>query len=636
MQKVKPARSRESAPRPRVPLPETIDLVGERLTIQVNHCRMPNCDNFGIPARHRHGKRGPSLDRDMRYKVHSTSKGTSPSVRCKSCKDNPPMRSNASIASEVRRMIELGGLLRLEETEACRNADCKNAQRPIALHRSRYQKYGTGPNGGQNYLCKSCGRVMLLSRPARLRKNYRRLAGDVFGRIVNKAPMRRTVSGAGLKSCGAYYRILNFIHRRCQAYSGAIDRAMMDGRLRLPGEINIEADAQVYQLNWISRLDRRNVELSAYCCVDSASRFVFGLHSNFDPRVDPFETNANAAKQGDMQIPEAFREHAHYWLAGDELRAGRAMSRSVADSQGLINQLETLYAEAAAREDVENIELHLFNESFITPELKGGLQVHMPYTTYAHWLLMHRILTGAGVEKVQVNVDIDSMSRAAFLCAFADEVRRGDAHMFFVRFTKYLTVDQRRRIMEASARARNAFARTLPASVRNNRAEVARRLMIEAFMHGQRHGKWGDEWIRHPLPTMNEPEKAVAWMTPDKSLGERQKADLFLRAGLARVDNVFQRTRRLVNAFERPIGTSSGYNTVWHGYAPYNPEMVQMYLTLFRAVHNFVWASPLDGQTPAMRLGFARKPLSLDDLLWPGQRIPRRKRTRRKGLALAV
>ena len=38
-----------------------------------------------------------------------------------------------------------------------------------------------------------------------------------------------------------------------------------------------------------------------------------------------------------------------------------------------------------------------------------------------------------------------------------------------------------------------------------------------------------------------------------------------------------------------------------------------------------------DGKTPAMRLGFAKQPLTYDDILWPGQRIPQRKRRRRKG-----
>ena len=24
----------------------------------------------------------------------------------------------------------------------------------------------------------------------------------------------------------------------------------------------------------------------------------------------------------------------------------------------------------------------------------------------------------------------------------------------------------------------------------------------------QKHGKWDDEWVEHPLPTLNEPHKA--------------------------------------------------------------------------------------------------------------------------------
>ena len=42
-----------------------------------------------------------------------------------------------------------------------------------------------------------------------------------------------------------------------------------------------------------------------------------------------------------------------------------------------------------------------------------------------------------------------------------------------------------------------------------------------------------------------------------------------------------------------------------------------------------------DGKTPAMRLGFTRKPLTYADILWPGQRIPRPKRSRRKGRVVA-
>ena len=35
--------------------------------------------------------------------------------------------------------------------------------------------------------------------------------------------------------------------------------------------------------------------------------------------------------------------------------------------------------------------------------------------------------------------------------------------------------------------------------------------------------------------------------------------------------------------------------------------------------------------TPAMRLGFAKQPLDFEDIVWPGQRVPRPKRARRRG-----
>ena len=49
-----------------------------------------------------------------------------------------------------------------------------------------------------------------------------------------------------------------------------------------------------------------------------------------------------------------------------------------------------------------------------------------------------------------------------------------------------------------------------------------------------------------------------------------------------------------------------------------------------------MWTSEEDRMTLAMRLGFVKKPLTLDDILWPRQSIPRPKRSRRKGMPLAV
>ena len=105
---------------PRVPLPKTIELIGKEQILQINHCRNPHCENYGKPARHKRGKPGPSRDRDMEYKLHSTSKGSTPSIRCKSCLDNPPIRSNEGIASEIERLIAAGRLRKAAENHRLR------------------------------------------------------------------------------------------------------------------------------------------------------------------------------------------------------------------------------------------------------------------------------------------------------------------------------------------------------------------------------------------------------------------------------------------------------------------------------------------------------------------------------------
>ncbi len=242
------------------------------------------------------------------------------------------------------------------------------------------------------------------------------------------------------------------------------------------------------------------------------------------------------------------------------------MSRAVVDRRGLLRRIQALYAQAESRADVGNVELQHHNETFRTPFMSGGLQVHLPYTAYAHWLVLRRMLAGGGVRQLQAGMGIDSMNRATFLCAFAEEVKWGAAHAFFVRYDKFKTVDERRRILEESKPRRRAFARSLPPDVRKDRGAVARLMMKANLSDSQPHGRWRDERFEHPLPTMNEPHKAMCWLTPHASVDEDRKADMLLNAGLARVDNVFQMIMRQFNALSArsepqaattPLGTAT-------------------------------------------------------------------------------
>ena len=620
---------------PRVPRHAVADLVNQEKTIQVNHCRNPACTNYGVRPRTMPGRTGPSAERDPHYRLHSTNRGLVPALLCKSCGEIPPVKSNDGIAAEIARLIETDGWWTLEERTACKNPDCRNIEHSVARHPREYTRCGHSSSGGQRYKCRSCGRTVVASTALRLHPRNRERAADVLSRLANKAPKNGVVRGAGLSSSSDYYSILNYIHDRCQAHSAAFDRAMIDGRIRLPEFMAIEADAQSYMLNWTSRFDRRNVEIFGYCSVDGASRYILGLHGNYDAAANAFDVNTESARTGQMSMKEAYRKHAHYWLVGDDLRAGRSKNFATKSVRsGLAGQIEMLYAASASRADVEDIELEHMDTTFRTPFLKDGLLVHMPYTTYAHWYLLRRLLTGAGVQRTQFHFDIDSMSRAGFLCTFIQEIKERRAHAFYVKYDKNLTIDERRAIVGA---ARSFRRRERKLFDPEDHDDIDMILMKRSLTAGRRYGKWDDEWFEHPNPNMGEPHKAMSWITPDVLLDEDTVAEMFLRCGIARVDNVFQLTRRLFSALEKPIGTPSGLNAVWHGYQPYNPTMIQKYLTIFRAVNNFIQVGT-DGRTPAMRLGLMDRPMSYAQMVEaeprarrPARAEQRNRRSRRGG-----
>ena len=605
---------------PRVPVSVTSPVAGSGNEIQVNFCRMPDCDSYGIPAVTSRIKPGPSAGRDPHYKVATTNKGRVSALVCKCCNEKPPIKSNQGVAEELARI----SVPLLSPDQGCPCKDCENHGKSTEAHPKRYHKYGYEKvTNRPQRRCKSCGKKFCIGlEPPRIHPQHHHLASAVFSRVVNKAPVRRTLQGAGMAGKPQiYYDIIRFIRRRCSHVIGSLERGMLRGQVPLPANLHLVTDLQQYQLNWTDRMDKRNPMFSAVCTVDRDSRYIFGLHANYDPDVDSFAIAKESAERDDLERPEAFRRHARLWLPGDELKGGRAAGERIGldREREIQRQLTDIYTSAASREDVEDREFQEMHPGLHNPQAGKGMQVHVPYTVYAHFFLMRQILSGAGVKKVEYSMDCESLLRGAFLSAWCDEVKQGSAHGFYVRHAKYRTVTEREAAKKEARMRLKVFQDSLP---EDQRHEAALLLMMHNLEAATAYGKWQDRWFHHPLPTMNEPEKAVCWLTRrDDGFDSRRVAKMAMRAGLGPVDNVFQLTRRFMNALERPIGTSSGYNTVWHGYAPYNPAMLQQYLDLFRTAHNFCHPGR-DGQTPAIRLGLAEHPLSYDDVLWPGQVPP--------------
>lgn len=618
----------------RVPRTANARVLGEPFPIQVNHCRTPGCANFGVPARTKRGKTGPSADRDLRYKLTSTAKGQEPAIECKACRGKGAVRSNEAIAEEIERIA--GYARPLEHRFACKTEGCANRGLSIGEHRHLYVRRGYRETLGHRiYQCKGClRRVNVSVKVPRIRAKNQALAADVFSRIANKSPMRRTVKGAGLTGNSAYYRILDFIHRRCREMNGTVTRAFLTGERRLPAEMGVALDSQSLMVNWPSKVQRRTVEMTSCCSVDAASRFILELDVNHDPRFDPFEVNHESAELRDMTRKEAFRRYARFWLAGDEMRSGRTGQRRMgrAAAEQAVGDIQDAFRAANAYADVAEMEIVPGQGPLRDHMLRSGMLVKTGYRTLGHMFVLREILKGAGVERLQLSMDEHLSTIASFMCAFREPIAEGRAHGFLVRFDKDCPVDERDRLYKEARRQMRRFARArgLDGLDRQELGFEMIRTALEA------DGLPEDGWLPHPVPTRQEPDKAVRWITERPNMELDDRAGLYLAASLGRVDNVFELTRRFLSPLERPFYTpSGGWNQVWYGYAPYEPDMVRKYLDIFRAVNNFVHTGS-DGATPAMRLGFADRPLEYADLLWPGEKIPTPKKVRRKGRALKL
>ena len=63
------------------------------------------------------------------------------------------------------------------------------------------------------------------------------IAESPFSELDRGERARGAVRGSRLRSNQAYYRIFDFLTWHCPAFSGHLDRALINGRLKLQGDL---------------------------------------------------------------------------------------------------------------------------------------------------------------------------------------------------------------------------------------------------------------------------------------------------------------------------------------------------------------------------------------------------------------
>lgn len=576
--------------------------------VQVNFCKNVECDAFGVPEIQHHVRRSKFSKPEPGIYTR-VGQVTKTRMKCGVCGSYNPIRSNAGIAEEFHR---LSAHIFDRPGPSCPHEDCDNYGSPVT-EPGLYARNGKTPSGTPRWRCNACRKTFAGTAAPQARQRKPHKNREVFSLLMNKMPLRRIAEVTGLDPKTIYGKIA-LIHRQCVAFSGHREQQLVQG-MSLP-KMYVAVDRQHHNVNWSNRKDRRNVTLNAIASADLYSGYVFGYHLNFDPELDPVGVEQEAAAIGDLGRYEPYRKYARVWLSSDYARAIEASKSRRAQSgkvkggpefeQGLELDIGDAYEDGSERPDVEVSELTTLD----TQLPAQGAQIKEQYTLHGHFHLLATLLRNA--EKVRCYMDQDSGIRAAFMGAFAERINQRTADGWYVSVMKQSTVVQKERaVQKAKARFREA-AEDNPTL---KPYEVELILMKEEMAHPVELGEYGDAWVSHPVPNMSEPAKKVCWLTNLRDYDEDQEAKLYLKASLHAVDRFFMQARRRLSLAERSIVTASTDRRVWHGYSAYKPENLAKVLEIFRVFYNYCKVGD-DKQTPAMRLGLAKAPIALEDVLY--------------------
>jgi transposase-like protein len=446
--------------------------------IQVNFCKNPQCQNFGIPAstiKQPRGRGSAEGDRDT-YRVVGSGRGT-PMLRCSFCGQYPTIKSNKAIHEELIRFWKPFEPL---ASPTCPNQDCPNHHIDIGKGKPHCHLFGRSKAGSIRYRSRACGRTFIPSSSPTIRHRNPHKNAVIFRLLVNKVPFRRICEVEGI-TMSTLYRKIDFIHRQRIAFAAERERHLPTMPLT---RLYIGVDRQDYMINWSDAKDRRNIIFRAVGSADNTTGYVIGLHLIFDLSLDPDDIEREAIASGDYEVKPAYRQQARLWLRRDYLEAiKKSRAQRFGKHAGSLREnIAATYEDIVKRDDVEMLDN--LDDGLSLP--RDGMQVRGEYTMYGHIFFLRKLLDIT--EKVRFFLDQDSAFRAACLSAFSERIKAGRCDAFYVRINSEATIDKKRQILADNRRHMEAMKQKYP----NLKDWQIKFLMIKENLSGED----GEPWVR--------------------------------------------------------------------------------------------------------------------------------------------
>jgi DNA polymerase III epsilon subunit-like protein/transposase-like protein len=581
--------------------------------IQVNFCKTPGCPNYGIPSIVTKRPRGrPPKDAPPRdgYTLFTGEESDSDIIlhQCEICGEKFPIKSNQGIHEELSRIQGTLSALPTPKEYTCTNPECGSYQTvSIEAGSKYYYKHSTGKNGVARYKCRLCGKTFTVSfrtnftkRQQSSHKNRR-----FIELLLGKMPIQRIIEHLDLSPKTVYDKI-NFLYEQSSKFAYQRERKLID-RVTFK-RLYVSADQQDLMLNWTDRKVRRNIIFKAVGAADNDTGYVFASFINYDPTLDRAEVEKEAKLIGDNERKPPFRKFARVWLFKDYEKDSSRQKTKL--PKGINRDLKTeilnSYKFSENQKDVESAEA----PTNITQLPHKGVQIHNEYTLYAMFFYLQEIFKRT--EKVRFFLDRDSGIRAACLAAFQKEIKNRTCDALYIAINTSMTIDDK----EAAVNEVNAFLQRMkikhPGKSVN---EIKLMVLRERLEKMENLGAWKDRWLFHPFPTIDEPEKRSCLLNDFNDYDLDHQAWLHNKASLRGINQYFMNIRRRLSLLERPLSTPSNLGRKWYGYNLYSPEIAAKLLAIFRTFYNYCRIGKY-GRTPAMRLGIAKGPVRIEDIVY--------------------
>lgn len=546
------------------------------------------------------------------YKTSGTGKNEA-SLVCKAClrrKEKYPntqvsymLKSNQAAVEEYQRLSRY----LIPHEVKCKNADC-------ASHTSnehKLKKRGLTAAGKQRYQCLVCKKSFVDSDGSR-KQLKPEINLRLFDLLVSKVPMRKIAKVLHISPSTVYTKI-DFLYKQCMKFVAERESRLINGKLKLD-RLYLSTDRQIQITNWSKRQDKRNTELYGIGTACLGTGYVFGFNFNFDGSISQSKAEQMALEHGDNQKPKHHRNTARIWLEQDfEQAAKKKKVEKDLPEMELIKQT----GQKAKEEAINNDDLASENIDKTTRLPSKGVLIHNEYTMLGHFLLLKKLFTHVG--KTRFYMDQDTGMKNAYLSIFKDQINQNKSDGFLVRSEKNTTVDEKRTaLVETNT---EIFEKT--GIVRKNLTgyqfrAVVNEMILENINNLVSFPHSNEKWLEYPIATMPEPSKVVAAVTDISKYNKEHQANLYRKASLHAIDRFFMISRRDVSLLERPFSSATNKSRVWNGYSAYDPSVLVKLADIYRVYFNFSNRND-KGETPAMRLGLAKGPVSTEKIIYFGK-----------------